>query len=154
MSDRGGVGKALATRLAKLGVEVLDIDGAPDAEALEATIAEWTAAGPIQGVYWLAALDDEGPLQDLDPAAGARRCASASSASPSTMRALYDASTFLVAGTRLGGCHGYDEAGATASARRRRDRLRQGATRASGPTRWSRPSTSRRAARPRRSPTC
>ena len=62
MPDGGGVGKALATRLAKLGVEVLAIDGAPDAEALEATLAEWTAAGPIQGVYWLPALDDEGPL--------------------------------------------------------------------------------------------
>ena len=68
MPDDGGVGKALATRLAKLGVEVLAIDGAPDAEALEATLAEWTAAGPIHGVYWLPALDDEGPLGGLEPA--------------------------------------------------------------------------------------
>ena len=69
MPDRGGVGKALPRGCAKLGVEVLAIDGAPDAEALEATLAEWTAAGPIHGVYWLPALDDEGPLGGLDPAA-------------------------------------------------------------------------------------
>ncbi len=30
------------------------------------------------------------------------------------MRRLYDDGPFLVAGTRLGGFHGYDEAGATA----------------------------------------
>ena len=62
MPDRGGVGAALAKVLAKLGVEVLEIDGEPDGEELEGLIAEWKAAGPIQGVYWLPALDDEGPL--------------------------------------------------------------------------------------------
>ena len=37
----------------------------------------WTAAGPIQGVYWLPALDDEGPLAALDPAELARGAARA-----------------------------------------------------------------------------
>ena len=64
-------------RLRKLGVEVLADRRRPDAEALEQQIAEWTSAGPMHGVYWLPALDDEGPLDALDPAAGARACASA-----------------------------------------------------------------------------
>ena len=48
-----------------------------------ATLAEWRAAGPIHGVYWLPALDDEGPLAELDPTTGATACACASSCSPS-----------------------------------------------------------------------
>jgi hypothetical protein len=67
MPDGGGVGSALADRLSKRGLEVLTIEGAPEGEALEALIGEWTAAGPIQGVYWLPALDDEPLPTALDP---------------------------------------------------------------------------------------
>ncbi len=112
MPDGGGVGKALATRLAKLGVEVLAIDGAPDAEALEATLAEWAAAGPIQGVYWLSALDDEGPLAELEPADWREALRVRVKLLAVTMRALAAPDTFLVAGTRLGGRHGYGAEGA------------------------------------------
>ena len=71
MPDGGGVADALSARLTELGAEVLMVQGTPDAETLEALVAQWTAAGPVQGVYWLPALDDEGPLAKLD-AAGRR----------------------------------------------------------------------------------
>ena len=67
MPDQGGVSSSLAGRLQKLGVEVLAIEGAPEVKALEAQAAEWTVAGPIHGVYWLPALDDEGPLAEVEP---------------------------------------------------------------------------------------
>ena len=113
MPDAGGVATRLTARLTELGAEVLTVDGAPDVEALEAQIGEWTAAGPIQGVYWLPALDDEGPLAKLD--AGARRDALHVRVKllAATMRALAGEETFLISGTRLGGRHGYDAEGAT-----------------------------------------
>ena len=60
MPDKGGVAEALTERLQTLGVEVLRIDDAPDADALANRLKNWLAAGPVQGVYWLPALDDEG----------------------------------------------------------------------------------------------
>jgi acyl carrier protein len=63
--DAGGVGTALAGRLEKMGVSVLEIDGAPDAAALGERLTSWAADGPVHGVYWLPALDDEGDLADL-----------------------------------------------------------------------------------------
>ena len=113
MPDGGGVAKALTSRLAKLGVEVLEIDGAPDAEALEASIAAWTAAGPIQGVYWLPALDDEGPLGGLEPAERSEALRVRVKLLAVAMRALAAPDTFLVSATRLGGRHGYGAEGAT-----------------------------------------
>ena len=113
MPDEGGVGNALATRLAKLGVDVLEIDGAPDAEALEATLAQWAQAGPIHGVYWLPALDDEGSLSALEPAAYREALRVRVKLLATTMRALAAPETFLIAATRLGGRHGYDAEGAT-----------------------------------------
>ena len=116
MPDTGGASNALAKRLRKLGVEVLTIDGAPDEATLEQRITEWAAAGPIQGVYWLPALDDEGPLGGLN--AGARHDALHARVKllAVTMRALAEQvsgeGTFLVSGTRLGGRHGYEADGA------------------------------------------
>jgi acyl carrier protein/NADP-dependent 3-hydroxy acid dehydrogenase YdfG len=116
MPDAGGVGAALSTLLNELGAEVLTIDGAPDVEALEQQISGWTAAGPIQGVYWLPALDDEGPLSGLDAAGRVRALHVRVKLLAATMRALGEqigaAGTFLVSATRLGGRHGYDAAGA------------------------------------------
>ena len=117
MPDGGGVAKALASRLAALGVEVLEIDGAPEAEALEATLADWAATGPIQGVYWLPALDDEGPLRGLEPAAWREALRVRVKLLAVTMRALAEhvgaSGTFLVSATRLGGRHGYGVEGST-----------------------------------------
>ena len=61
--------------------------------------------------------------------AGAKLCGCASSRSITTMRALYEQiatpGTFLISATRLGGQHGYDEAGRGCPAGRRRHRLHQ-----------------------------
>ena len=117
MPDRGGVGAALGKRLTKLGVEVLEIEGEPQAEELEDRLAESKAQGPIQGVYWLPALDDEGPITSLDPASWREGLRMRVKLLATAMRVLADQvsgpGTFLVSATRLGGRHGYDAAGAT-----------------------------------------
>ena len=116
MPDAGGVAPALVKLLTDRGVEVLSIDGSPTVDAVERQIAGWTASGPVHGVYWLPALDDEGPLDALD--AKARRAALHIRVRllAATLRALADHvgphGTFLISGTRLGGRHGYDAAGA------------------------------------------
>src|ERR1035438_8159757 len=101
MPDRSGVAQALAERLQALGVEVTQT---PDA--------------PIHGVYWLPALDDEGDLNDLTLDAWRAAVDTRLKSFYRTMRALYDQvappGTFLISATRLGGQHGYDEAGASA----------------------------------------
>ncbi len=109
MPDRSGVAEALAGRLRALGVEVVDtvegLGASPD-------------AAPVQGVYWLPALDDEGDLHGMTLAAWHEALDIRLKAFCRTMRALYDQvapqGTFLISATRLGGQHGYGEAGATA----------------------------------------
>jgi acyl transferase domain-containing protein len=116
--DCGGVGGVLAERLAGRGVEVLTIDDRPDAEDLIARIGGWLASGPIHGVYWLTALDHEGSLHHMDLAAWREANRVRVKLLYATMRRLYDEisgpGTFLVTATRLGGHHGYDDAGAYA----------------------------------------
>jgi acyl transferase domain-containing protein/NAD(P)-dependent dehydrogenase (short-subunit alcohol dehydrogenase family) len=118
MPDKGGVGEALARRLQNLGVEVLRIEDAPDANALANRIKSWLAAGPVEGVYWLPALDYEGRLNDMDLATWHEAVWARLKSLYTTMRILYEQiaqpGTFLVSATRLGGQHGYDEAGAAA----------------------------------------
>ncbi|HXB71422.1 MAG TPA: SDR family NAD(P)-dependent oxidoreductase, partial [Candidatus Acidoferrales bacterium] len=118
MPDNGGVADALAARLQAMGVEVLRITGTPDADALVSLLNKWKAAGPVQGVYWLPALDHEGSLGDMQPADWHEALRIRLKSLYTTMRALYDRfaspGTFLISATRLGGRHGYDEAGAVA----------------------------------------
>ena len=118
MSDKGGVGNALTTRLRTLGVDVLCVDPMSDAEALTHTLKNWIAAGRIDGVYWLPALDKEEDLRKMDLATWHEALRLRVKSLYVTMRALYEhvaeANTFLVSATRLGGHHGYDEAGAFA----------------------------------------
>ncbi len=105
MRDQGGVADALISRLTQLGVDVVAMQPDDDIEAV--------LGDAVDGVYWLAALDDEGPLYELDLAgwheALRRRVRNLYTA----MRRLYERSPFLVVATRLGGYHGYDAAGAT-----------------------------------------
>ncbi len=112
--DRGGVGAALVKRLEQQGVEVLLVEGAPGADELEARLGDWVASGPIRGVYWLPALDD--PSEGIDPAGWHEGLRFRVKLLAVTMRALAEQigerGTFLVSGTRLGGRHGYDPAGA------------------------------------------
>ena len=118
MPDTGGVSRVLGERLRAAGVEVLTIDAALDNDALTSQLKSWIAAGPITGVYWLSALDIEGKLADLDLNTWHEALRIRVKSLYATMRALYEqvanAGTFLVTATRLGGHHGYDEAGAVA----------------------------------------
>ena len=66
MPDKAGVADALTTKLQALGVEVLRLERQANAKALADKLKEWSAAGPIKGVYWLPAMDDEGPLSNMD----------------------------------------------------------------------------------------
>ncbi len=118
MPDKGGVGDALTQRLRELGVEVLRIEGAPDANTLTNVLQAWTANGALDGVFWLPALDDEGDLRTLDSASWRNAVELRVKSLYTTMRALYEdvgrPGKFLVCATRLGGHHGYDDAGAVA----------------------------------------
>jgi NAD(P)-dependent dehydrogenase (short-subunit alcohol dehydrogenase family)/acyl carrier protein len=116
MPDKGGVGEALTERLQTVGVEVLRIGDAPDADTLASRLNHWLAAGPVHGVYWLPALDHEGTLSEMDLASWHEALRVRLKSLYTTMRVLYEqiapAGTFLVSAMRLGGQHGYDDAGA------------------------------------------
>ncbi len=119
MPDKTGVvADALARLLESNGVQVLRIQNAPDADALAKSLQGWLTAGPVHGVYWLPALDPEGDIRGMDPATWHEAVHLRLKSLYSTMRALFEQiakpGTFLLSATRLGGQHGYDEAGALA----------------------------------------
>jgi NAD(P)-dependent dehydrogenase (short-subunit alcohol dehydrogenase family) len=118
MPDKCGVADALAQRLQTMGVDVLRVEYASEADALANRLKSWLAAGPVHGVYWLPALDNEGNLSDMDLASWHEALRVRIKSLYATMRVLYEQvaapGTFLVSATRLGGQHGYDEAGARA----------------------------------------
>ena len=118
MPDKDGVAENLTQYLRAKGVEVLLIDGAPDSETLTALLKKWTAAGPIDGIYWLPALDHEGSLRDMDLSTWHEALRVRVKSLYTAMCALYGEvgrpGTFLVSASRLGGQHGYDSAGAVA----------------------------------------
>ncbi len=99
--DRSGAGEALAEKLRGLGVEVAGSADTPDT---------------IDGVYWLPALDLAGELSELTLAGWREALDIRVKALYRTMRPLCDRiatpGTFLITATRLGGRHGYDDAGA------------------------------------------
>ena len=66
MSDSSGVADVFEQRLQTMGVAVLRIENAPETDALVNRLKSWLGAGPVHGVYWLPALDNEGDLRDLD----------------------------------------------------------------------------------------
>jgi NAD(P)-dependent dehydrogenase (short-subunit alcohol dehydrogenase family) len=114
MLDDGGVGKALVKKLEALTATVLSLAPGVATDDLLGQVQAFAADGPVQGVYWLAALDDEGPFTAMDLAQWREALRRRVKALYTTMRALYDHNPFLVSATRLGGYHGYDPAGATA----------------------------------------
>jgi acyl transferase domain-containing protein/acyl carrier protein len=112
--DHGGVADALAATLEDRGVEVLRVDDAPDAEALEAQLATWREAGPITGVVGLAGLD-LAPFAGLDAERWREGLRVRVKLLATAARALYDdlgVGACFVTATRLGGRFGYDDAGA------------------------------------------
>jgi acyl transferase domain-containing protein len=118
MPDEGGVADALEQQLKAKGIDVLRINGAPDADTLNDLLKKWTAAGPVHGIYWLPALDNEGNLRDMNAPTWHEAVRVRVKLLYTTMRAVYEhiakPGTFLVSATGLGGQHGYDEAGAVA----------------------------------------
>ncbi len=72
MLDNGGVGRSLVEQLQQRGATVLTIDEPLSPAALEEQIKTWLAAGPIDGVYWLPALDVE-PAIDQTRSGGMAR---------------------------------------------------------------------------------
>jgi NAD(P)-dependent dehydrogenase (short-subunit alcohol dehydrogenase family) len=118
MQDGGGVGASLVDRLTKLGVDVLAIDDAPDAQELLARIDAWRDDGVVTGVYWLPALDVEASLADLDLDGWRDGLRVRVKLLSHVLRHLYDelsgSGRFLISATRLGGLHGYGPDGASA----------------------------------------
>jgi acyl transferase domain-containing protein/NAD(P)-dependent dehydrogenase (short-subunit alcohol dehydrogenase family) len=118
MPDKSGVAGALAQRLQTMGAEVLCLNETLDLDALKNRLESWMTAGPVHGVYWLPALDAEEDLSHMDLATWHEALRIRVKSFYATMRTLYQQiaapGTFLVSATRLGGQHGYDEAGATA----------------------------------------
>jgi NAD(P)-dependent dehydrogenase (short-subunit alcohol dehydrogenase family) len=118
MADRGGVARSLTSRLGKLGVEALVLTAGIATDDLLGQLDGWLAGGPIDGVYWLAALDEEEPLPELTLDTWREALRIRVKNLYATMRRLVQAeqevAPFLVSGSRLGGYHGYDEAGAVA----------------------------------------
>jgi NAD(P)-dependent dehydrogenase (short-subunit alcohol dehydrogenase family)/acyl carrier protein len=118
VSDEGGVATALGRALEKRGVSLLALDGATATGEVTTRVEGWLKDGPIQGVFWLPALDVEPAIADMDLAsfreANRRRVKNLHA----MMRALYEAvagpGTFLVTATRMGGLHGQTPEGATA----------------------------------------
>jgi acyl transferase domain-containing protein/NAD(P)-dependent dehydrogenase (short-subunit alcohol dehydrogenase family) len=118
MPDAQGVADALTAQLRARGVEVLHFESQPDTKTLAAQLNAWSAAGPIQGIYWLPALDDEGPISNMNLAAWRDALRVRVKSLYVTAKALYEqiglAGGFLVSATGLGGQHGYEAAGAHA----------------------------------------
>ncbi len=117
MPDSGGVAKALVKLLKKRKVEVHVLAENVDRNTLDAALDRILATGPVHGLYWLPGLDPEGELAAMDLAAWRqaleRRVKLLYAATRKLYESLATAGSFLVAATRLGGCHGYDTAGAT-----------------------------------------
>jgi len=116
MADKGGVGKSLMAKLEKMGVRVLAVNGAPDAASLTRQIEEWKAEGPIQGLYWLPALDSESDIAGMSYEQWREATRIRAKLLFATAQALGNSigqtGTFFVSATRLGGLHGYDPSGA------------------------------------------
>ena len=116
MADNGGAGARLVERLHALGAEVLQLDSGLDPEGLAACLNQWTEAGTVQGVYWLAGLDYAGELAEMSLATWRQMLQVRVKSLYTTMRILSGQiavpGTFLVSATLLGGQHGYDDSGA------------------------------------------
>ena len=118
VSDRSGVADELAAQLKANGVDVLVMFASPKAETLAEDLDRLLNSKPVQGVYWLPALDREGPLSGMTSDEWRDALQVRVKDLYLTMRKLYEQvaerGTFLVSAAHLGGQHGYDEAGAVA----------------------------------------
>jgi acyl transferase domain-containing protein/acyl carrier protein len=118
MPDRSGVAAELGERLRAMGIETGMLDESLSPEALTEVMKKWTEQQPIQGVYWLRALDYEGDLDKMTLETWREALRVRVRSLYTVMRALYQQvaapGTFLITATHLGGHHGYDDSGAVA----------------------------------------
>jgi hypothetical protein len=115
---------------AEFGRRSSRIDQTLDAEALANRLKELAGCGSGAGSVLAARARQRGRPREHGPGRLARSAAKcASNRCTATMRILYEQvatpGTFLVSATRLGGQHGYDDAGATAPSRWRGHGLHQ-----------------------------
>jgi malonyl CoA-acyl carrier protein transacylase len=115
MPDSGGVGRALIERLEKRDVEVLVLDPDKDSVTVGKQVAAWASQGPVSGLYWLPALDAHAAIAEMDDATWQASVDLRIKALYEAAKPLYDQLQsrhhFIVAATRLGGRHGYDDTG-------------------------------------------
>jgi acyl transferase domain-containing protein/acyl carrier protein/NAD(P)-dependent dehydrogenase (short-subunit alcohol dehydrogenase family) len=116
VADREGAGRLLCDELERRGVQVLRIDARPERAEIENALREWAAAGPTTGMYFLASLDACPSLSEIDLVEFRKQYRERVLLLHGAVRGLYDAlanpGTFLIAGTRMGGHHGYGPGGA------------------------------------------
>jgi malonyl CoA-acyl carrier protein transacylase len=114
MPDKGGVGQALSSQLQAKGVQTLMLD----APFSSAAVQQWLAEGPIHGVYWLAALDEEPGLEEMElgtwQALNQERVKNLYAVMRVLDGVISQPEHFLVTAVHLGGLHGYGAEGATA----------------------------------------
>jgi NAD(P)-dependent dehydrogenase (short-subunit alcohol dehydrogenase family) len=118
VNDEGGVGKSLGATLGRKGIKALKVDAAAPTDDLRKQLEAWLKEGPIQGVFWLPALDVEPELAEMDLAAFREANRRRVKNLHATMQVLYESvsgpGSFLVSATRMGGLHGQTAGGATA----------------------------------------
>jgi acyl transferase domain-containing protein/acyl carrier protein/NAD(P)-dependent dehydrogenase (short-subunit alcohol dehydrogenase family) len=116
VADREGAGRLLCDELERRGVQVLRIDARPERAEIENALREWAAAGSTTGMYFLASLDPCPPLSEIDLVEFRKQYRERVLLLHGAVRGLYEAlanpGTFLIAGTRMGGHHGYGPGGA------------------------------------------
>jgi acyl transferase domain-containing protein/NAD(P)-dependent dehydrogenase (short-subunit alcohol dehydrogenase family)/acyl carrier protein len=116
VADHEGVGRRLCDELESRGAQVLRIDARPERADVENKLHEWAAKGPTAGLFFLASLDPCPSLADIDLVEFRKQYRDRVLLLHGAVRGLYDAlgnpGAFLVAGTRMGGHHGYVAAGA------------------------------------------
>ena len=118
VSDRSGVADELAKQLKANGIDTLVMFASTKGDRFLQELDSLLGGKPVQGVYWLPALDRETPLSTMSSEEWRDALQVRVKSLYLAMRKLYEQvaqrGTFLIAATHLGGQHGYDEAGAAA----------------------------------------
>jgi NAD(P)-dependent dehydrogenase (short-subunit alcohol dehydrogenase family) len=111
VADRQGAGQLLCEELEQRGIQVLRIDARPERNEIENTLREWATLGTIAGMYFLASLDPCPSLSEIELVEFRKEYRDRVLLLHGAVRGLYEAfanpGTFLIAGLRMGGHHGY-----------------------------------------------
>ncbi len=111
VGDKAGVATRLVEILAKKRVKVLHVDNAIPAHDLVKSVVEWAGPDPVDGVFFLPALDTQPSLDEMPADAFLALLDRHVRALYGLARALYASfdrpGTFFIAATNLGGTFGY-----------------------------------------------